>query len=488
MKTRLYDHQKKLLRFHLSNAKSLDLSDMGVGKSLVALYVGAFLYNHGLIDRIIIICPKTVIATWADPETGEIQKHSNFTYVALDDDLESKLHILQQRKHQVYVISYDSLQGRRGKTKGSGTKGKMIRKLLPLVKRALIVPDEATHVKSATAGRTRAVTTLCDRAPFTLGLTGTPVTNDLTNTITLYRSIDGGKTFGRNFFQARNHFFRNVGLYYPKWELKPEMAAPFHQYMYKYAIRMKKEECLDLPEKIFTNRLLGLTPDQLKYYVPVANGLLKDISTEEGRFKVSNSLTKIAKLSQITGGFIYTDKDPILLGTQKLAALDDIVEELPKDTQVIVFARWRKELDMIWNMMQEKDMNPMMLHGGVTGKDRMQVLRTFGEKRSLALVSQITAGAFGLNLAVCHNIVYYSIGFPLIEWLQSQDRIHRNGQKFTCVYSVLMCKNTIDEFIHQTVSNGEDVARGLTDPKTVYRLKENLELLVGGDNESETKE
>jgi SNF2 family DNA or RNA helicase len=462
IKTLLYEHQRRLLMFHMSQNRTLDTSEMGVGKTLVAMFKAVMLYNRGLIDRVFVICPKSVMETWEK----EVEKHSTFILARVEGSLEHKINMLNTSA-RVFIISYDSLSGRKS------TVGKLLSVMLRKSRRSMVIADECTHVKSFSASRTKAVTRLCDATKYSMGLTGTPITNDTTSTITMYRTVDGGDTFGRNFFAARNIFFHNVGYGFPHWEMRPEREKDFHKVLYVNAVRLRKEECLSLPLKIFTNRYMDLNQEQLDLYVPIAADILKEMSTEFGKVKVKSPLVKISKLSQICGGFLYTDKDPIPLGSGKITAMMDIISEMPPGEKIVIFARWRYELELIARALGDYGLNTTLLHGGIT--DRKSVLSTFETRPDVnVLISQITAGSYGLNLAHASNIIYYSTGFSLNEWLQSQDRIHRIGQKRTCLYSILMCKNTIDEYIHFSLESGVDLSKALIDPVTADRLKENL--------------
>lgn len=90
------------------------------------------------------------------------------------------------------------------------------------------------------------------------------------------------------------------------------------------------------------------------------------------------------------------------------------------------------------------------------------------------LVSQITAGAYGLTLTVAHTIIYFSLGFSVIEFLQSQDRIHRIGQTKSCIYISLLCEKTVDEYMYRTLQEKVNIAKSLLDFKLIERLKEQL--------------
>ena len=73
-------------------------------------------------------------------------------------------------------------------------------------------------------------------------------------------------------------------------------------------------------------------------------------------------------------------------------------------------------------------------------------------------VVTLGTGCRGLTLNMSSCSIYYSMGYSLEEWLQSQDRNHRIGQKNNVTYISLVTPNSIDEKIVKAVRDKEDVA------------------------------
>jgi SNF2 family DNA or RNA helicase len=466
IKTKLYKHQFDLLKFHLSKSRTLDASEMGVGKTLVAIYKAVTLYNYGFIKDILVVCPKSVMETWC----RELRKHSDFTYAKLEGSVDRKVETLYDKAYEVIIVSYDSLSERH-KTKTSGI-------LLNAVlnrRFGMVICDECTHIKSFKAARTEAVTKICDNARYTFFATGTPITNKVESVFTIYRAMDRGATFSRNFFAARNKYFIDCGYGFPVWELRESMKEEFHKRLYDRAIRLRKDECMNLPNKIFAERFVNMTPEQLNIYNTIAQSILDTLILEEGKMKVKNPMVKLSKLSQITSGFVYTDdKTKRFDSNPKLDAISDILSETPESEKIIIFTKWREDIDILTEFLDKLNIGYVWMDG--TTKDRGEVLSDFENFNNCrVLVSQIQVGAFGLNLQFASNVIYYDLDFSLISWLQSQDRIHRRGQKKKCVYSVIMCNNSIDEYIYQSLQRGVDLSKSILDKDSVFRLKTTLE-------------
>ncbi len=468
IKTNLYKHQFDLLKFHLSKPRTLDASEMGVGKTLVAIYKAATLYNHGFIRDVLVVCPKSVMETWC----RELRKHSDFNYVKLEGSVNQKIETLTLKTYEIFIVSYDSLSERR-KTK---TLGMLLQAVLDR-KFGMVICDECTHIKSFRAARTEAVTKVCDSARYIFFATGTPITNKVENVFTIYRAMDKGATFGKNFFAARNRFFMDCGYGFPMWELRESMQEEFHKRLYERAIRLRKDECISLPGKIFTERFVDLIPEQSKIYSAIAQGILDTLILEEGKMRIKNPVVKLSKLSQITSGFIYTDDQTKRFNNNpKLEAVSDILSDTPEDEKIVIFTKWREDINILSDFLQRNNVGHTFLHGEV--KNRKDVLTFFEDvKNCKVLISQINVGAFGLNLQFASNIIYYDLDFSLIVWLQSQDRIHRRGQTKKCVYSIIMCRNSIDEYIYQSLQKGVDLSKSILDKDSIFRLKPNLQIL-----------
>uniref|UniRef100_A0A6M3K230 Putative helicase n=1 Tax=viral metagenome TaxID=1070528 RepID=A0A6M3K230_9ZZZZ len=454
-KSKLLDHQKEHLRFHLTHPHSANWSEMGTGKTVTALKYAATLANTGLVERILVLCPLSVFHTWEI----EVKKHTNFSALPLIGDLKDKLELLKEPA-DINIISYDSIPGR--KTKGYDTYGIMMGALLN--KRFdLLIGDEVTLVKGYGTLRTRAVTILCDKTPYTLFLSGTPISNNPSDVFNLYRALDGGKTFGKNFFATRNKFFENVGYAYPKWILRENMKGELQNRMYLNAVRVRKDDCLDLPPKIFSPRFCYLTDEQRKYYIPIAQDLIKTLQLDGGKIKIQNAMSKIIKLSQITSGFLYTDDKTFYMQENPKADLvENIVKENPNE-KIIIYCYWQEDVKILSNIFNKQGYAVGTLYGATPSADRGKVIDGFQKGDLQLLIANITCGGYGLTLTSSSTIIYYNLSFKVIDFLQSQDRIHRHGQAKTCLYLPVLARGSIDEYIYSTIVKNTAVALSIVD-------------------------
>ncbi len=461
IKTKLYKYQQDNLKFHLARNKSADFSELGLGKSLISLSKIDILKQQQLIKRALIICPKSVVLVWEE----EIKKHSTLSCITLTGSLKDKIKLLAINS-DIYILSYDSVPGRKR------TVGILFHFLLGRYF-GMVILDEVTHVKNFGAIRTKAITALCDTIKYSIVLSGTPITNSPASIITIYRIMDGGQTFGRNFFATRNMFFENRGWSFPDWQIREDKKHELQKRLYLNAIRLRKEDCIELPPKIYLKRYTELTGINREIYRTIASELLKILQFPTGQVNIKNGLVKLAKLSQLTSGFLYTDNNVQLFPTNpKLELLQEVMEEIPQNYKIIIYAKWRQDIENITQLLNKLHIEYAVLSGST--RNRQIPIQQFMSGNARILVSQITAGAYGLTLTVAHTIIYFSLGFSVIEFLQSQDRIHRIGQTKSCIYISLLCEKTVDEYMYRTLQEKVNIAKSLLDFKLIERLKEQL--------------
>lgn len=468
--TSLFPHQKDHVKFHLKHPQSANWSEQGTGKSVIALKYLITLINAGIIERALIVCPLSVSHTWE----LEVAKHTNAKIVSLEGSLDNKLALLNKPSN-LYSISYDSIPGRRSFSKGYDTFGILLTALLKK-EFNVIVADEVPLIKTYGALRTKALTFLCDTIPYHLFLSGTPITNKAFEIFNIYRALDGGKIFGKNFFSARRKYFSNVGFAFPKWELKEEMKDDIIQKMYQIAVRVRKEDCLDLPPKIFSPRFGYLSKEQEQFYIPIVEELLRIIQTEQGTIRIQNSMVKIQKLAQITSGFLYTDKEPYIFeGNPKLELCMEELDKIPNE-QVIIYCYWVEDIKIISKKLNERGESYTTMYGKTPQSERAKIIDSFNNKKVHILVSNIGVGGYGLTLVTSSTIIYYDFSFKSQDFTQSQDRIHRIGQTKTCWYMPLMMRKTVDEYIYNNLQNKIQLAQSIVDGQELTNnLKEFLE-------------
>ena len=246
--------------------------------------------------------------------------------------------------------------------------------------------------------------------------------------------------------------------------MKESMEEAFTCRMHSIAFRATKAECLDLPETTDIVRKVTLEPTAMKIYQNLVEQSYAELVSGE-EVTAPNVLTRLLRLSQLTGGFLGNDATEAVeaVSTAKLALLEDIVDASVQENQkIVVIARFVPEIDAIRKMLDRKGIHFSLIMGGV--KDRDGQVRQFQNDPAVQVfIGQIATAGMGLTLTAASTMVFYSLDYSMSNYEQCRARIHRAGQKFPCTYIHLIAKGTVDGKVMQALKNKANLAKSLID-------------------------
>ena len=465
VKARPYYHQTQAFDFACekfgltaptcsSNGVAL-LMEMGTGKTLTSIGITGALYQFGKVNRVLICCPLSIVGVWQQ----EFERFADFPYnltILSGSSTKKKemLSVVPDEGLQIVVVNYESTW--------------RIQESIEGFHPDLIICDEAHKIKEARTAQSRCLHRLGDEAKYKLLLTGTVITNKELDVFSQYRFLNRN-IYGSSFYQFRNRYFDMVGYGNHIPRFKSYMRDDFLKRLHSIAFRVTKEECLDLPDVIEEVRTVELEPKAMKMY----QELERDSYTELGSGEVSavNVLTKLLRLSQLTGGHLTDDEgDSNVVSTAKLSALEDIVDTaVSEDKKIVVMARFVPELNDIQEMLDKKDIGYACVRGGV--KDRAEEIRRFQEDPDCKVfIGQIAAAGLGITLTAASIMVFFSLDYSMSNFEQAKARIHRVSQKSDCLYIYLVGKGTVDRKVLKALRSKVDLARMLVDD---YRTGKN---------------
>lgn len=234
--------------------------------------------------------------------------------------------------------------------------------------------------------------------------------------------------------------------------------------MAPHTFRVTKDECLDLPAKIYQTVYFDLEPDQARAYRQIAQE--RNWFREDGTIDTFTALTVINKLRQITSGFILLDGEPVglLRSAPRLAALREIVET--SVGPLIIWASFREEIAQISAMLHSMGEEFRTYFGDTSSSDRTAAINDFQSGAARIFLGNPAAAGTGLTLTAAETVVYYSNDFSLTHRLQSEDRCHRIGTTKHVVYIDIVGRGTIDERVTSALQSkkltAEIVMNGLT--------------------------
>ncbi len=300
------------------------------------------------------------------------------------------------------------------------------------------------------------------RADYRLLLTGTPVTNKAIDLFSQYKFLDPS-VFGNSYYAFRNRYFdmTGYGSYTPV--LKKPMERELTQRMHSIAYRATKAECLDLPDITDIVRRIPLEPQAMRLYRQLVKQSCAEL--EQGEVTVTNILTKLLRLSQLTGGFLGSDESASTeqVSAAKLEVLEDIIDSaLEENGKLVIIARFVPELHAICRMLNQKGISHSLIMGGVSDRDE-QVSRFQNDPEVKVFVGQIATAGLGITLTAASTMVFYSLDYSMSNFEQARARIHRAGQCMPCTYIYLLAEGTVDEKVLAALKDKASLAKTLVD-------------------------
>lgn len=416
---------------------------------MTTIAVMGALYKTGKIEKALIVCPLSIVGVWQD----EFHKFADFDYMAvtLEGSSEKKTDILRHiasNALQVVIVNYESAW--------------RLEKELLAFDADIIIADESHKIKNHAAKQSKAMHKLGAKARYKMLLTGTVVTNKALDIYSQYKFLNSN-IFGVSFYSFRNKYFEMTGYGNHIPMLRKSMENDLLKKLHSIAYRITKAECLDLPEKTDIIRFVELEPAASKVYKDLVKNSYAELS--KGEVTVTNILTRLLRLSQVTGGFINIDEGsvPQKISTAKIDALEDIIDEaLYEGKKLAIIARFVAELNAICKLADSKKIRYSLIKGGVKDRD-VQVSQFQNDPGVKIFIGQIATAGLGITLTAASTMVFYSMDYSMSNFEQTKARIHRVGQMQKCTYIYLIAKDTVDEKVLKALQSKADLARELID-------------------------
>jgi SNF2 family DNA or RNA helicase len=225
----------------------------------------------------------------------------------------------------------------------------------------------------------------------------------------------------------------------------------------KFSFRVKKDDCLDLPEKTYQYRYVDMTKEQEKAYKEMKE--LCVTTTQNSVVTVPNKLAMLGKLHQIVCGHLIDNQGHVTyLNNNRMEALLELTEEV--DNKCIIWACYRADLLRIAKELKEKYGADKVVEywGDTDDKERKANIIAFTKGNAKFFVANPATGGFGLNLQAANTVIYYSNSYNLEHRLQSEDRCHRIGQKKNVNYIDITTLKTVDNLIIKSLKSKKDIA------------------------------
>ena len=449
-KTKPYAHQITALEKSWDKTAYGYFMEMGTGKSKVLVDNIAMLYDKGKINGALIIAPKGVYRNWYSQEipihlASHIQPKMVLWTASTSKAKDKEYQTLFETGYDLHVLimNVEAFSTK----KGLDFAAKFLR-----THKTMMAVDESTTIKTPTAKRTKAIVELGKQAHYRRILTGSPVTKSPLDLYTQCAFLHEDLLGYSSFYAFRNRYAhmieRNFGgrrvQIIGSYQRLDELADILNKFSY----RVLKEDCLDLPEKIYIKREIELTDEQTKAYATMKSAALASI---KGKLATApHVLTQMMRLHQITCGHLKTDEgDTTNLKSNRLNELMDVLDEV--EGKAIIWANYIYDIEHIVAALKKKygEDSVVQYYGAIKSEDRQTNIEKFQDPNSnyRFFVGNPQTGGYGITLTGASNVIYYSNGYDLEKRLQSEDRAHRIGQKKSVTYVDIIATKTIDEKI-----------------------------------------
>jgi SNF2 family DNA or RNA helicase len=465
-KTKPYAHQMTALEKSWDKSEYGYFMEMGTGKSKVLVDNMAMLYDKGRINGAVIIAPKGVYRNWLSQEipnhlpshvqhktvlwTASTSKAKDKEYRQLfesDDDL----HIL--------IVNVEALSTKRGL--------EFVAKFLSCHETLLAI-DESTTIKNPKAKRTKSILLLSKRAKYRRILTGSPVTKSPLDLYTQCNFLNEFLLGFSSYYAFRNRYANMIDKNFGgrrvqligSYKNLDELATSIKAFSY----RVLKEDCLDLPEKVYTRREVELTDEQEQAYATMKSAALASL---KGKMATApHVLTQLMRLHQITCGHLKNDDETITeIKNNRLKELLYLLEEV--EGKVIIWANYIYDIKNIVKAISEEYGADSIVeyYGHVSAEQRQKNIEKFQDPTSKArfFIGNPQTGGYGITLTAANTVIYYSNGYDLEKRLQSEDRAHRIGQNKSVTYIDLIAPKTVDEKIVKALRKKMNIANEIMD-------------------------
>ena len=459
-KTTPFNYQKDVYAEAMNFNKYILNLEMGTGKSIISLLTMKKRMELGQIKRCLIVpCVASLKYNWQE----EIRKHLGEESLVLGNRRNRRGRWSVKSNAEKLADLENLPQGSKWLiTNVESFRDKNIKEAVKkLIKKgeidALII-DEVHKLVSPRAQQTKAILSLAPLIPYTLLLTGTILLNRPTDLFVPLKLIDAETKS----FTVFKNFYCIMGGYGGYQVVGYKHLDELQHRLSEVSVRVRKEDVLDLPDKLFVEEYLEMENKQTKIYQQVLESIVADID------KVvlnPNPLAQMIRLRQATADTsILSDS---VAESVKFDRAESLIEDIVANgDSVLVFSNWSEVIDNFEARLTDK-FSVAKITGNVTDVEAQK--EKFSEDDCHILLMTTKAGGTGHTFNKATYIIFLDEPWTSADLQQAVARCHRIGQTKPVTIYTLMCKDTIDEYIHRIVKRKGALGDSIVDAK--YNLK-----------------
>lgn len=400
--------------------------EMGTGKTRTALEIIQRRLDAGKLDHVLWLCPCSVKENLRD----DIRKHSDGALAKIAvygiESLSSSLTLYEK------LIAYVSA----GNT--------------------MLIVDESNLVKNPKAIRTRRITKLAQACRYRLILNGTPISRNEADLFAQWYLLDWRILGYRSFWSfAANHL-----------EYDPEIPGKIRRtlntdYLIEkiapYSYQIKRDECFDLPDKLYTQVDTCMTAEQEEHYDEITDIMIMQLDeripeTIYRMFAAAQAIISGLWVEDRNGHFVTRPMFDDPMDNPRIRDLLDYIETLGNE-QAIIFCKYTHEIEAILSVMPDS----IPFYGKLNQRQRQANLDAFRAGKRFLIANKTCAG-YGLNLQFCHHVIYFSNDWDWATRAQSEDRVYRLGQESKVTVCDICAAHSLDAKIMRCLTRKENLS------------------------------
>jgi SNF2 family DNA or RNA helicase len=392
------------------NKKSFCFNEQGTGKTASAIWAADYLMTQGKVNRVLVICPLSIMDSAWRNDLFAFAMHRSVDVAHGSKDKRKK--IINSGADFV-IINYDGVEVVKDEIANGGFD--------------LFIVDEATHYKNAQTKRWKTLNKLIGDNDWLWMMTGTPAAQSPVDAYGLAKLVNP-LSVPRFFGSWRDMVMWKVTQF--TWKPKDTAKDTVFQAL-QPAIRFTKDECLDLPDMVYTKRFVEMTKQQQQYYEMLRKRMVMQVAGED--VTAANAAINLNKLLQISAGAVYTDDgDTVQFDIKnRYQALKEVIDE--SSQKVLIFVPFRHAIDLLMEKLTRDGVTSEMIRGDVSASKRTDIFARFQhDPDPKVLVIQPQAAAHGVTLTAANTVVWWGPTSSLETYAQANARVHRSGQKHKC--------------------------------------------------------
>lgn len=436
VKTKMFTHQKEAYEKGRLKEKFALFMEMGTGKTRVMFEL--IKEREKKISNVVIFCPVSTMQNLYN----EVKKHTDIESIYVLDG--------SKKKEFLTIVGYQSI---------AGSDRFYFEALRLITENTFVILDESHRIKNVGAKTTMLLIDMCKQCKYKLIMTGTPITKWASDLFSQFKFLDWRILGYRSFFSFENEYIEYSNKF-PGLITGIKNEIDIQRKIDNYCFNVKKEECLDLPEKTYQTRYFHLS--NLEYYCRKKDEMLENLfsiddkNTERRKYIIFQMFTALHKISAMDKNRIY--------------CLVDLLTDL-NNRCIIIWCEYVKQIEII-----KKKTKCFSISGENSMKERIQTIENFENQGGILCLTS-GCGSEGLNLQFADCEIFFSNSFDFAKRSQAEDRIHRIGQKNKCTYIDMCANQTIDEYVLQNLYS----KKSAIDQFEKYFLedKENVKKILG---------